>query len=83
MRKLLFAVTVALLPGIALAETQQVWIKAGGTNPEFAGTRHDCMLEASRYPIKIGDTIIPNGQLFTACMQAHGWHLGPGTPMVQ
>jgi hypothetical protein len=81
MKTFLLAAAVALLPGLALAQTQQqVWLKAGGTQTEFEVERHDCMLEAARYPLKIGDMVMPNYQLFEPCMQAHGWHMGSGTP---
>jgi hypothetical protein len=75
------AVTVAMLPGVTLAQTQQqAWQKTGATQTEFYVTRHDCMLEAARYPLKIGEMVVPNKALGEVCMQAHGWRLGPVTP---
>jgi hypothetical protein len=86
MRLASFCFVVPVLVGLAGCAALQspVWYKAGGTQDDFSRDRYTC-LQQSQQRVSgayvdqnsgaAQSTVVTNGQLFDACMNASGWYI--------
>jgi hypothetical protein len=77
---------IALVSSLILlsACANQVWVKPGATQSEFAQQKYACMQQSqqqvssayvNQYGGSSGSHVTTNKPLFNACMNAQGWYL--------
>lgn len=66
------------------------WIKDGGSRQEFSQTNYECMQQAQQrrsdayvngYRGASQSLVVTNLDLFSACMNAHGFYLRPASEL--
>ena len=79
---------VPVLLGIVACVPAPVWRKTGGTQAEYSRVNYQCLQESQQraaaarsvgYQSAAVDKMVTNPDLYSACMNAHGWYLTSAT----